>query len=432
MDRFNIKFILENETILALISFNGKNVRPSTGIKVKSANWEDSKESQYVKKGDPDYKIKNAKLAVHLKFLDELLKDLEYSAGINQAIKERYNFFKKPHYQPKEVKKENSRSLLDFYREWVFDCAGLKFKDVDHAKFLEALKNLLSVNNISEIEEEKGLSKNTLKNYRNTYNILIKFELAYFYPLTVSAVNFEFERKFKSFILEDLEQDIDTHCKHIGIIKTFCKWLFFVKRNRDLPLDYQVFKRQEGKQEDIPSLDVTELMQLHNVCFLDEQLEKARLIFLTLCSTAVHISDYNEKLAPSIINRHKTNEYLELRRKKTGSLCIIPFFDSELFRPYYYTDILIDKYGKLPTMKGGDLNDYLAEIQQELGLTRIRLTSKVGRKTFASLCIFHLKMAYATVMKTTGHTTYRSFEKYLGIQRKDIVRQHKEANNVTE
>lgn len=426
MDRFNVRFIVENQAVLALISFHGINVRPSTGVKAKIDHWHSANEVQFVKKDDPDHKKKNDTLRLHLAFLSDLLKELEYSEDIKEIIKQQYNIFKKPHFKPKEAKKETGSSrLLDYYREWVFDCSGLTYNKTEHTEFIDQLKELISN---KQNHKKLTLSKNTLKNYRNTYHILMKFEQAYQYPLLISTINFDFERKFKYFILEDLEQDLDTHCKHVGIIKTFCKWLYFVKGNKQLPLDYQVFARRAGKNEDIPSLDPEEMLQLHNVCFVDKQLEKARLIFLALCSTAVHISDYNEKLLKAIQERDLSQEYIELRRKKTGALCIIPFYDNELFRPHYYTSELIAKFGKLPIMNGSALNDYLAEIQQELGLTRIRITSKVGRKTFASLQVYHLNKPYALVMKVTGHTTYRSFEAYLGIQKKDIVAKFKEKN----
>lgn len=54
------------------------------------------------------------------------------------------------------------------------------------------------------------------------------------------------------------------------------------------------------------------------------------------------------------------------------------------------------------------------------GLTRIPLTSKVGRKTFATLKLAQ-GVPRTTVMQATGHTTERSFNRYVGIDEDELV-----------
>jgi hypothetical protein len=176
--------------------------------------------------------------------------------------------------------------------------------------------------------------------------------------------------------------------------------------------------------EDAEPLTSEELLQWHNVCFLDKPLEKARLIFLTLVSTAIHISDYNESLPPALNKKYteEGHEFLVLYRKKTTSPCIIPYFDDLLFRPVYYIELLKERYGELPYMTGNNLNYYIACIQYELGQTRIKASSKTGRKTHASIKVYDYGIDPEIVMKTTGHGTRRSFDAYLGIRKSDIVK----------
>ncbi|UOQ64426.1 hypothetical protein [Hymenobacter volaticus] len=64
------------------------------------------------------------------------------------------------------------------------------------------------------------------------------------------------------------------------------------------------------------------------------------------------------------------------------------------------------------------LDDYLPHIAKLAGITQ--LTSKIGRKTFATLKIFQ-GVPQRQVMLATGHTTEKSFNRYLGIDEQELV-----------
>lgn len=370
------------------ISHNSKRLRPSTGIKVHPDNWDD--EQKIVKRSDPDYRKKNEKLSNHMDFFDKLLA----SPISNEEIKVQYKKFKDPNYiLPSE------KGVLAYFNEFIEE----------------------SRTRVSKVTN-KLISEATIKQYKNTRDKLSDFITTGF-DLTPNKFDFEFEKKFKKYILIDLGQEAETYSKHIKNIKLFCSWLR--KSITDLPRDYEEFERPIGESEDAEPLTSEELLQWHNVCFLDKPLEKARLIFLTLVSTAIHISDYNESLAPALSKKYteEGHEFLILYRKKTTSPCIIPYFDDQLFRPVYYINLLVEKYGQLPYMTGNNLNYYIACIQYELGQTRIKATSKTGRKTHASIKVYDYGLDPELVMKTTGHETRRSFDAYLGIRKSDIVKE---------
>jgi len=370
------------------ISHNSKRLRPSTGIKVHPNNWDD--EQKIVKRSDPDHRKKNEKLSNHMDFFDKLL----VSPISNEAIKAQYKKFKDPNYiLPSE------KGVLAYFNEFIEE----------------------SRTRVSKVTN-KLISEATIKQYKNTRDKLSDFITTGF-DLTPKKFDFEFEKKFKKYILIDLGQEAETYSKHIKNIKLFCSWL--LKSIPDLPRDYEEFERPIGESEDAEPLTSEELLQWHNVCFLDKPLEKARLIFLTLVSTAIHISDYNESLAPALSKKYteEGHEFLILYRKKTTSPCIIPYFDDQLFRPVYYINLLKEKYGELPYMTGNNLNYYIACIQYELGQIRIKATTKTGRKTHASIKVYDYGLDPELVMKTTGHETRRSFDAYLGIRKSDIVKE---------
>jgi hypothetical protein len=85
---------------------------------------------------------------------------------------------------------------------------------------------------------------------------------------------------------------------------------------------------------------------------------------------------------------------------------------------------LIEKYRPLGLDTclpvGTGLDDYLPTVAQLAGLTRIALTSKVGRKTFVTLKLAQ-GVPRTTVMQATGHRTESSFNRYVGIDETELV-----------
>ena len=146
-------------------------------------------------------------------------------------------------------------------------------------------------------------------------------------------------------------------------------------------------------------------------------LERARDKLLQCAYLALRISDAN-KLAP----RHLDYQHHVVRIKtgKTQLPCVIPFLDDDVFRPV----ALVEKYRPLglPTCLpvGTGLDDYLPTVARLAGLTRIALTSKVGRKTFVTLKLAQ-GVPRQVVMQATGHKTESSFNRYVGVDEAELV-----------
>lgn len=78
---------------------------------------------------------------------------------------------------------------------------------------------------------------------------------------------------------------------------------------------------------------------------------------------------------------------------------------------------------------GTGLDDYLSAMAQLASLTRIPITSKVGRKTFATLKLAQ-GVPRTNIMQTTGHTTERNFNRYVGIDEELVENYRKTARKV--
>jgi hypothetical protein len=146
-----------------------------------------------------------------------------------------------------------------------------------------------------------------------------------------------------------------------------------------------------------------------------QRLEQARDKMLQCCYLGLRISDA-DRMAPE----HLQGSFVKIEAGKTGVLCLIPFIDDDVFKPV----ALIAKYAPLalrtclpdvPT-----LDDYLPHLALLAGITRLHVTSRIGRKTFATLKIYQ-GVPKTQVMLATGHKTEQNFNRYLGINEEELL-----------
>ncbi|MDQ3190495.1 MAG: site-specific integrase [Bacteroidota bacterium] len=259
------------------------------------------------------------------------------------------------------------------------------------------------------------IAPSTIVKYEICKVHLMEFEKKTKYPLTVENINENFYEKFRRYILEKGNCS-NSFYDMIKYVKSFCKWL--QRKEKTLSNDFRFFERHE-KYADAKPLKERELNKLYNSVLIGYK-EKARLIFLFLCSTGMRISDYNK-----LKELHIDGEFIIFNSQKTNSKCFIPFFDDLFFKPVQILAEMKEKFGEYPVISGQKLNTYLKEVFLDLSLTRIIPTSKTGRKTFATLKLLHGVPA-EIIMKSTGHKTRSSFDAYVGIDTTDILKQYKD------
>lgn len=140
------------------------------------------------------------------------------------------------------------------------------------------------------------------------------------------------------------------------------------------------------------------------------------------CYTALRIGDMLE-LRPHEIR----GQLIVTDANKTDGECYIPFYDDELFRPVE----LVRKYAGqvppdrvLPYYSDVLINKLLKVVQRLAHFDRFPLTTKIGRKTFATLKVYQ-GVPTRIVMQATGHRTEASFNRYVGINQEELVSQFK-------
>ncbi|MBO2007591.1 phage integrase SAM-like domain-containing protein [Hymenobacter negativus] len=301
----------------------------------------------------------------------------------------------------------------------------------------------------------KGLSASYLASLANTRDVLEDFAAQEAAPLAWATVDHAWYARFSEFFYKgSWGTSVNTFGKHVRHLKSFLAWA----EDRELPVNRK-YRKFEAPDEyiGVDALSQAELLRLAAVDFRTEEartyvrqqfealdpalqalapakkgmrtsqadphrvaerlrmLEWARDKMLQCCYLGLRISDA-DKLSP----RQISGQLVKLKATKTRKDCYIPFFDDDVFRPV----ALVEKYAPLglatclPVVNG--LSDYLPHVQHLAGLTRFKLTSKIGRKTFVTLKISQ-GVPRAQVMQATGHLTEASFNRYLGVVEEELL-----------
>ena len=303
------------------------------------------------------------------------------------------------------------------------------------------------------------LSKTYLDSLANSLSVLLDFAQRTRHELTLEGMNQTFYRQFQEYFFAQRGQGLNTFGKHIRALKNFLGWC----EDNDLPVSPKFHKFEAPDvATGTDALTQAELLAIAEVDFYTEQarelvrqhfagldaapadvprrrgqrrsqvdeyrilerlrtLERARDKFLQCAYLALRISDAN-RLAPRHLDRAR--HVVRIKAGKTQLACVIPFLDDDVFRPV----ALLEKYRPLGLETclpvGTGLDEYLPTVARLAGLTRIALTSKVGRKTFVTLKLAQ-GVPRSTVMQATGHRTESSFNRYVGIDEVELVESYR-------
>lgn len=292
----------------------------------------------------------------------------------------------------------------------------------------------------------KPLSKTAIAGFSATLERFQKYQQDRGVVLRVEEMNLAFYQDFRTYMLKELGQGVNTFGKHISRLKTFLSW---VELEKDLPVHrhYRKFiaSTQKGK---VDALSEAELHQIADLDFTDvatrEQLsglrvelgrstgkhqdtdsleawlshvELARDKFLQCCYTGLRISDANRAAWEHVRGNLIVLDHIA----KSDVTAYIPFYDDAVFKPvelaerYEHrslTDLLVPECYRA--------NEFLKVVARLVNLTRLNLTTKIGRKTFVTLKLYQGVPA-RTIMQATGHQTEEAFNAYVGVDELKLV-----------
>lgn len=203
--------------------------------------------------------------------------------------------------------------------------------------------------------------------------------------------------------------------RYLGIIKNFYSYAFdmkYVKLHPFLGLQSIPRNRKERHKRTahLPETGIRKLEKLLSDSNIGEREREAIAIFLVLSHTGLSYVDYL-RLSESCVFSGKRS-YIKIRRKKTGTLCIIPV--------HRRIAKAVGLYGwdSLPKPSRTYLNRILKKLSDEVGLS-IHITTKIGRTTYAVMLLEKYRLSFEEIGKILGHSTVsvtQQFYAQLGFQ----------------
>ena len=357
-------------SIEIVLTVNGERCAFSTGKRVKSCNWDKTK--QQVKGKDEEAQSLNNYL---------------------KAIKAKL-------YQ-KEAE------LLD--RGFIITAELLRDAYFDKVESLKE-KSLFEVFEEHNKEQEKlvgnGVSKATYWISVYTVRLLKEFVQQKYKreDLYLRELNLNFIQSFHTFLRIDKGMAQNSSTKHLKLLK---KIINLAVANSYMATNPFITYKVEREPVEIDFLDEEELRKIINFDTPLPRLERAKDMFLFGCFTGLSYIDI-KTLAPEHFEKDNAGRiWIKKRRVKTGVLSRIPLLP--------IAKLILDKYkgGEklLPIQDPADINKYLKDIAILCDIKK-RITFHTSRHTFASTVTLSNNISLEVVSKMLGHTNTRMTNHY--------------------
>jgi integrase len=357
-------------SIEIVLTVNGERCAFSTGKRVKSCNWDKTK--QQVKGKDEEAQSLNNYL---------------------KAIKAKL-------YQ-KEAE------LLD--RGFIITAELLRDAYFDKVESLKE-KTLFEVFEEHNREQEKlvgnGVSKATYWISVYTVRLLKEFVQQKYKreDLYLRELNLNFIQSFHTFLRIDKGMAQNSSTKHLKLLK---KIVNLAVANSYMTTNPFITYKIEREPVEIDFLDEEELRKIINFDTPLPRLERAKDMFLFGCFTGLSYIDI-KTLAPEHFEKDNIGRiWIKKRRVKTGVLSRIPLLP--------IAKLILDKYkgGEklLPIQDPADINKYLKDIAILCDIKK-RITFHTSRHTFASTVTLANNISLEVVSKMLGHTNTRMTNHY--------------------
>ena len=396
--KFNIKMNLDNQSsdnesqIFFVVRYNSQRFKIASGKKVFPDHWN-------VKNNKVNAKNKNASSinAILQKRKAEIEKELDKLIFANKSIT-----------------KEAILPFLSFGKmQKSTETAGL-FKAYDF--YIDSIKNHLS----QSIIRNHGTVKNNLLLYCNKHK----------YTLTFESCNSIFYNGFVQYLVHEKNNQNSNIEKTTSLFKTFLNWASGEGYNENN--DFKKFKAPGHGAKEVFALSKDELKQIEDYETLGS-LQKVKDLFLFECYTGLRYSDI-QKLRPENIKDNK----IEIVTQKTKQKLFIPLHNKA-------QNILMQYQGNeyaMPQLSNQKMNEYLKDLAKKAGLiedfiyseykgnkrTEVKykkhelISTHTGRHTFITISLL-LGIDPETVKRITGHSTFKTFQKYIHYNDKTLIEQ---------
>lgn len=277
---------------------------------------------------------------------------------------------------------------------------------------------------------KKPLSAGTIKSYKSAFKVLEEFNKIE-YPITYDKITMDFYYDFISY-LEGRNFSNNYISNHIKMLKTIMNYSWEQKFHNNVIFKSKAFTKIS---EDVDSIYLNE-SELQAICKLElkGRRDNARDLFIIAAYTGLRVSDFT-RLTKENIMQDGDIKYIEIKTKKTGKTVVIPINS-------IVQKILNKRDGNPPPkMPEQNINMLLKKIGEDAKINeKVRIEkTKGGKKTITekdkfdlitnhtarrSFCTNAYKAGMATydIMAISGHTSEKTFYRYIQISQLDALR----------
>lgn len=308
-----------------------------------------------------------------------------------------------------------------------------------HTYFSYFQKYIDNLKNKSNKKTGRIISKTSIGVYENTLNILQEYQTIYRRRISFETIDMDFYHDFVEHLTKTKKHSLNTIGKIIKNVKVVLNDATENGINKNLTFKSKRFIAPAEQSFSI-YMNENELLEISNINLISNpKLDTVRDLFLIGCYTGLRYSDYSN-IKPENIDIK--NNLLEIQTQKTGVTVAIPLHSvvNGILKKYNY---LLPK-----SISNQKTNEYLKELgKRELNFpdnkktkclheTVTKVITKAGMETHTNMKKYELlgthtaRRSFATnlylsgfpaisIMKITGHTTEKSFMKYIKITPKE-------------
>lgn len=357
-------------SIEVVLTVNGERCAFSTCKRVKSCNWDKTKQ-QVKGKDEESVSLNNYLKAIKVKLYQKEAELLDRGFIITAEL------LRDAYFDKVELLKE--KSLFEVFEE--------------HNRGQEKLVG-------------NGVSKATYWISVYTVRLLKEFVKQKYgrEDLYLRELNLNFIQSFHSFLRVDKRMAQNSSTKYLKLLK---KIINLAVANSYMMTNPFMAYKVEREPVEIDFLDEEELRKIINFDAPLQRLERAKDMFLFGCFTGLSYIDI-KTLAPEHFEKDSSGRiWVKKRRVKKGILSRVPLLP--------VAKLILDKYkgGEklLPIQDPADINKYLKDIAILCDIKK-RITFHTSRHTFASTVTLANNISLEVVSKMLGHTNTRMTNHY--------------------
>ena len=283
---------------------------------------------------------------------------------------------------------------------------------------------LYRMENGTRVHLEKGtpIAPKTIFQFHNLKRHLQNFEQKTNFKIEFETIDMGFYKKFVDHLTINLKLAPNTIGKLITNLKVYMRESFEDGLTTNNTFTHRKFKSINSKSDTV-YLTTDEIKALQNLDLSKQpRFERVRDMFVIGCYTALRHSDLS-KIKPENIE----NGMIDMIQTKTGKQVIIPMAKDVV-------DILAKYKNALPGISNQKYNEYLYEVckkcevlEKEVTIHEIRggkkhtivkpkyefISSHTARRTFCTNEYKAGDLEISEIMALSGHTTEKSFYKYI-------------------